>query len=223
MTKLQIVGRTSSLFTRVPVIFAEELAIPYELVPIHDMTALGPEVYAGNPALKLPILRSDGSVLFGAQNICRALAERAGSPERVVWPEALRDDLSRNAQELVWHAMATQVQIVMGTIVNKLPPDNLYFVKARTSLEGSLRWLDSNVVAALAALPPRDVSLFEVSLHCLVEHLTFRGTLAVEPYPALVGFCKDFAARPSAQRTVYRFDAPPARMGTLPTKETSGA
>ncbi len=211
MSKLQIVGRNSSLFTRMPLIFAEELSVAYEVVPIFDMTAIGAEVYAGNPALKLPILRAGGSVLFGAQNICRAIAELAATRKRVVWPETLRDELSRNAQELVWHCMATQVQIVFGTIVNKLPADNLYFAKARTSFEGSLRWLDSNLAAALRALPARDLSLFEVSLHCLIEHLRFRGTLAVDPYPSLVRFCEAFATRPSARRTVFRFDAPPAK------------
>ncbi len=210
MSELQIVGRSSSLFTRMPLIFAEELSVPYELVPIYDMTSFGPEVYAGNPALKLPILRTPGSVLFGAQNICRAIADRAVSPKRIVWPETLRDDLCRNAQELVWHCMATQVQIVIGTVVSKLPTDNPYFVKARTSFEGSLRWLDSNFAAARDALPSRDLSVLEVSLHCLIEHLMFRPTLAIAPYPALIGFCKEFAMRPSAQRTVYRFDTPPA-------------
>jgi glutathione S-transferase len=209
MSKLQIVGRNSSLFTRMPLIFAEELNVPYELVPIYDMTALGPEVYAGNPALKLPILRVEGSVLFGAQNICRAIAEHAASPRRIVWPEDLRDALSRNAQELVWHCMTAQVQIVMGTIVDKLPADSPYFAKARAGFEGSLRWLDENLTSALGALPPRDLSLFEVSLYCLVEHLIFRGTLPVDPYPTLLTFARSFAARPSAQRTVYRFDAPP--------------
>jgi glutathione S-transferase len=208
--KLHIVGRSSSLFTRMPLMFAEELSVPYEIVPIYDMTALGPEVYAGNPALKLPILRANGSVLFGAQNICRAIADRAASSKRIVWPETLHDNLCRNAQELVWHCMAMQVQIVFGTIVNKLPDGNLYFVKARTSFEGSLRWLDLNLTAALSALPPRDLSLFEISLHCLVEHLSFRGTLALDPYQSLVGFCREFATRPSAQRTVFRFDTPPA-------------
>jgi glutathione S-transferase len=210
MTTLQIVGRRSSLFTRVPLIFAEELSVGYELVPIHDMNAIGPEVYAGNPALKLPILRAGGSVLFGAQNICRALADRAASPVRIVWPEMLRDEVSRNAQELVWHSMAAQVQIVMGTVVNELPADNLYFVKACKSLEGALRWLDSQIAVALRLLPPRDLSLFEVCLHSLIEHLRFRATLAVDAYPALVGFCDGFATRPSAQRTAYRFDAPAA-------------
>ena len=206
MSKLQIVGRNSSHFTRIVLIFAEELSVAYEVVPILDMTAIGSEIYAGNPALKLPILRTNGSVLFGAQNICRAIAELTASPKRIVWPETLRDDLSRNAQELVWHCMTTHVQIVFGMIVGKLPADNLYFVKARTSLEGSLRWLDSNLAAALRALPMRDLSLFEVSLHCLIEHLTFRGTLAVDPYPSLLNFCGEFAKRASARRTVFRFD-----------------
>ena len=210
MATLHIIGRSSSLFTRLPLIFAEELGVPFELVPMYDMTATNPEVYAGNPALKLPILRTNGSVLFGAQNICRAIAERAGAPARIVWPEELRDDLSRNAQELVWHCMAAQVQLVFGTIVGKLPADNIYFAKARAGLEASLRWLDGNLAAALRALPPHDLSLFEVSLFCLIDHLSFRGTLAIDPFPSLVRFSQEFGTRPSAQRTAYRFDVPPA-------------
>ena len=209
MSKLQIVGRSSSHFTRLPRIFAEELRVPYELVPVYDMTALGADVFADNPALKLPVLRVDGRVLFGALNICRAITERAEPARRVVWPEALPDDLSRNAQELVWHGMATQVQIVMGTAVNKLPADNTYFAKARASLEASLIWLDVNLTAALGLLPPRDLSVFEASLHCLVEHLAFRPTVAVEDCAALQAFSDAFAERPSARRTVYSFDPPP--------------
>jgi glutathione S-transferase len=211
MSILQIVGRSSSLFTRLPLIFAEELAVPYELVPIHDMTALGPEVYAGNPALKLPILRMQGgAVLFGALNICRALDERAERPARIVWPEELRSVLSRNAQELVWHAMAAQVQIVFGTIVGKLPADNVYFAKARSGLEGSLQWLDTHVTDVMFELPrPRGLSVFEVSLFCLVEHLTFRKTLELQPYPALVRLAQAFAERSCAKPTAYRFDSPP--------------
>jgi glutathione S-transferase len=210
---MQIVGRSSSLFTRMPLLFAEELAVPYDLVPIYDMTQLGPEVYAGNPALKLPILRTADSVLFGTQNICHAIAERAGKRARIVWPEELCDDLSRNAQELVWHCMATQVQLIMGTVVGKLPADNVYFAKARAGLENSLRWLDANFAAALSALPtPRDLSVFEVSLFCLIDHLAFRATVTVEPYPSLLAFAKEFATKPSAQRTVYRFDTAPSRV-----------
>ncbi|MGH8210908.1 MAG: glutathione S-transferase N-terminal domain-containing protein, partial [Steroidobacteraceae bacterium] len=146
---MQIVGRSSSHFTRMPLIFAHELGVPFDFVPIYDMMAMDSEIYAGNPALKLPILRTEDFSLFGAQNICRALAERADSSKRIVWPEELRDALSRNVQELVWHAMSAQVQIAFGTIVCKLPTDNVYFVKARSGLDGSLSWLDENLAAAL--------------------------------------------------------------------------
>jgi glutathione S-transferase len=209
MTKLQIVGRSSSHFTRLPRMMAEELDVAYDLVPIYDMTELGPAVYADNPALKLPILRAGDSTLFGALNICRALAGRATTSKRIVWPEELRDDLSCNAQELVWHCMAAQVQIVLGTAVGKLPADNIYFVKARAGFEGSLQWLDANLAAVLRALPPRDLSIFEVSLFCLVDHLVFRATLPIDPYPSLVGFRSELSMRASAQRTAYRFDEPP--------------
>ena len=212
MSTVRIVGRSSSLFTRMPLIFAEELAVSYELVPIYDMTELGPEVYAGNPALKLPILRTNDSTLFGAQNICHAIAERADRPARIVWPEELRDDLSRNAQELVWHCMAAQVQIVFGTLICQLPADNLYFAKARSGVEGALQWLDANLPGTLRALPsPRDLSLFEVSLFCLIDHFMFRPTVAVEQYASLVLFTEEFSARPSAKRTIYKFDAPAAK------------
>src|SRR5262245_57971254 len=118
-TQLQIIGRRSSHFTRAPLIFAHELGVVVELVPVFDITAQDPAVFAGNPALKLPTLRRpDGGLVFGAENICRVLAEMAPDPSRrVVWPEELRLEVSRNAQELVWHAMAAQVQFVIGTVV----------------------------------------------------------------------------------------------------------
>jgi glutathione S-transferase len=207
---VQIIGRSSSHFTRVAQMFAHEVGVSFELVPIANLTDVDPAVYAGNPALKLPTLRRGGSLVFGAQNICRALAELADPPRRVVWPEALHDDVSRNAQELVWHAMAAQVQLILGIAVGKLPADHVYFAKARTGFEGALRWLEEHLPTALAALPsPRDVSILELTAFCLMDHLHFRSTVPVEPYPILLDFARAYAARPSAQRTPYRFDAPP--------------
>ncbi|MDP2269204.1 MAG: glutathione S-transferase family protein [Archangium sp.] len=208
---MELIGRRSSHFTRVALVFAHELGVPVELIPVHDITATDSEIFAGNPALKIPTLRRDGSLVFGTENICRSIAEQADPKLRVVWPEELRTDLSRNAQELTWHCMSAQVQLVFGTVVGKLPADNVYFAKGRAGFEGALRWLESNVDAALAALPvERTVSLFEVTLFCLLEHLRFRDTLPVAPYPALARFVNAFGARASARETAYRFDAAPS-------------
>jgi glutathione S-transferase len=208
MSLMQIVGRRSSVFTRLTLVFAEELEVEYELVPIHDMLALGSDVYADNPALKLPILRRNGSSLFGALNICRALSEQSSHRSRIVWPEDMADDLSRNAQELVWHCMGAQVQYVMGVVLGKLPADNIFFTKTLNGMRGSLRWLDDHIIDALSALPDgRLLSTFEASLFCLIEHLVFRPSVPLEPYPALLKFSDQFGSRASAQRTPYTFDA----------------
>ena len=205
---IEIIGRSSSHFTRMARMFAEELGLPYRLLPVSDMTALSAGAYGDNPAMKLPVLRVNGSTLFGAQNICRALAEHSDRGIRIVWPEDLTDPPSRNAQELVWHGMAAQVQLVLGVAICKLPADNTYFVKAREGFDGALRWLDRNLAEVLGRLPPaRDLSLFEVSLFCLVDHLTFRPTVSITSYPALVSFAEAFGKRSAARSTPYTFDA----------------
>lgn len=199
---VQLIARSSSHYSRVVRIFAHELAVPYELVVVRDLTSLDVTAYS-NPALKIPSLQVDGSTLFGTENICRRLAELSTTKGRVLFPEHLTDDLSRNAQEMVWHAMSAQVQMVMAGF-GKLPLDNPVFVKGRTGFEGALRWLDDNF--SRVQLPPHDLSLLEVTLFCLVEHLPWRKTLPLDPYPALVAFARDFGQRPSAVATAYRFD-----------------
>ncbi len=207
---VQLVGRSSSHFTRVAAIFAHELGVPFELVVVGDLTSLDAAVYGGHPARKVPTLRVGASVVFGAQNVCRRLAEIAGrgSDPRVVWPERLTADVARNAQELTWLAMSAQVQLILGAGLGKLTPDNPFLVKTRAGLDGALAWLDERLTEALDALPPdRDVSLLEVTTFCLVEHLDFRRTMPTDAYANLRRFAAEFAARPSARRTAYRYDA----------------
>lgn len=207
MERFCITGRSSSHFTRVVLLMAHELEVPVELAVVREMTSVDPATYAGNPTRKMPVLERNGSTVFGAENICRVLAE-ATTARVVVWPEDLRSDLSRNAQEMVAHAMAAQAQLVFGTLVCKLPADNVFFTKGRAGLEGALGWLDEHVAAAIALLPKkRDVSFFEVMLFCLLEHLVFRGTLALERWPRLAAFARSFGERPSAIATAYMFDA----------------
>lgn len=202
----EIVGRRASHFTRLPLLLAHSLGVPCRLTPIPDMRKLDTGSYAGNPALKLPILRTGEHTVFGALNICRALAAHpsAHSALLVVWPEDQRDTLSRNAHELLWHSMAAQVQLVMGITICKLPADNPFFVKARASLEGSLAWLDSHLRNILQLLPAtRDISLFEAALFCLVEHFQVRSTVSIATFDVLKEFAATFGQREAARATAY--------------------
>jgi glutathione S-transferase len=164
----RITGRSSSHYTRLARMFAHELGVACEFAPVYVLASLDERSYAGNPALKLPVLGHGGTVVFGAENICRTLAEVAPRHAVILWPENLRDAPARNA----------------------------------------LAWLDERVPPIIAALPPHDLSLLEVSLFCLLEHLAFRPTVPLAPYARLGGFARAFAQRASAQATPYRFDAP---------------
>ncbi len=205
---LEIVGRQSSHYTRMVRMFASELSVPYRLTPIFELTSREPDVFAGNPALKFPVLRAGGETIFGSLNVCRALARRAPEPRRVVWPESVDSALLLNAHELLAHAMAVQVEVVLHEVVEKRPADATSR-KRRDSLVNSLAWLDRHLDAVLTALPARDLSVFEVGLYCLLTHLPFRNPIDLSAMPALGAFERAFGERPSARETPYRFDAKP--------------
>jgi glutathione S-transferase len=202
----RLVGRSSSHYTRLARMFAEELGIAYAFEPVYDLASRDPADYAGNPALKLPVLVLPEGTVFGAENVCRTLAARISPPRRIVWTEQLPDPRARNAQELVWHGMGAQVQLVFGMQVARLPAENVYFAKAADGFRNALAWLDANLESVLHGLPPRDFSLLEASLFCLLEHLLFRDTLPLAPYRHLAAFTAAWRERPAAQRTAYAFD-----------------
>lgn len=201
-----IIGRSSSSFTRLARIFAEELGVPYALQVVRDLKSLDTQDYGGNPALKVPSLISGDATWFGALNICRELARASERRLRIVWPEALEQPLLANLQELVLHAMSTEVGLIMSGNAEQ-PSASGHRLKMTQSLTNSLSWLDTSIHAALAALPPeRDLSYLEVTLFCLITHLDFRQVLSTAPYGNLTDFCQGFGVRASCASTEYRFD-----------------
>jgi glutathione S-transferase len=201
MADVTIVGRSSSHFTRTARIFALELGVPHQFRPVLDMTVTEPGNYGNNPALKVPILVDEQGPLFGTENICRELARRSGQRSRI----ALRGDvphrLVANAEELILHAMTSEVILIMSG--KDAPPP-----KVRPSLENALAFLEENLQTLRAALPAdRLLSFCETALFCLVTHLPFRKIMEVSAYPRLQAFCREFEQRPGARDTGYRFDA----------------
>ena len=201
---LVLIGRSSSHFTRVARLFAHELGVEYSFEVVRDLRVDDARAYGGNPALKVPVLRAGEEAWFGAIAICRELARRSPRQARIVWPEDATDALTSNAQELVLHAMSTEVTLVMSKVAGQ---SGGYLDKARTSLTGVLDWLEAHAPSALARLPEdRDLSLLEVTLFCLVRHLGFREVLDTTPYRRLGELTERFGRRPSALATEYRLD-----------------
>lgn len=205
-TAFTLFGRSSSSFTRVARIFAAELVVPYTFQVVRDLEALDTADYGDNPALKVPSLRTPEATWFGALNVCRALAQASEHPLAIIWPEATPQPVLANMQELVSHAMATEVALIMSGLSGQ-PTDTPHRVKMTRSLSNVLAWLEAHVQPALAALPhERRLSYLEVTLFCLLAHLDFRGVMSTAPYAALAAFRDDFGARSACRETEYRFD-----------------
>jgi glutathione S-transferase len=206
MTDLVLVGRSSSHFTRTARVFALELGVTHMFLPVLDITSADPATYAGNPALKMPVLVDADGPLFGTENICRELARRSQTRSRVVFRGDVADRVVANAEEMTLHVMSTDVILVMASMVGDgrvaAPP------KLRRSLESSLAYLNENLDRVLDALPAdRSLSFLETALFCVLTHLPFRQVMDVASYERLTSFSEQFGMREGARRTEYRFDA----------------
>jgi glutathione S-transferase len=204
---LTIIGRSSSHFTRVTRIFAQELGLEPALRVVPSLASASASDYGGNPALRIPALVAPSGTWFGALNVCRELTRHARLERRVIWPEALERPLLANAQELTVQAMSTEVSLIMGSLNGAQLPE-AHREKLGASLRGCLGWLEENIAAVLDLLPPRELSFLEVTLFCLVTHLEFRSLLPGGDYARLQAFCARFAERDSARATPFRFDPP---------------
>jgi glutathione S-transferase len=203
MADVTLVGRSSSHFTRTARIFARELDVSHAFQPVLDMTVTDAANYGNNPALKVPILVDEQGPLFGTENICRELARRSGQRSRVTLRGDVPHRLVANAEELILHAMSSEVILIMSG--KGTPPP-----KVRPSLENTIAFLEDNLPGVRVALPAdRVLSFCETSLFCLVTHLPFRKIMEVTGYPRLQAFCQEFEQRPGARDTGYRFDASP--------------
>ena len=207
MSTLAIFGRSSSHYTRCVRIFAHELGLAYRFESIADLLSTNSADYAGNPALRMPIVVSDAGAWYGALNGCRELARCVGRGRELVWPEELSERIAANAQELVSQGMASEVTWIMGSL-GAPASGSVYAVKNKLSIENSLAWLEQHASHALGQLrADRVLSFLEVSLFCFITHLRFRAVLDLTNYRQLQAFCDAFAKRDSVRATEYRFDA----------------
>lgn len=205
LAKPVLVGRSSSVFTRVARIFAIELGIDHAFRIVPDLLAFEAERYGGNPALKLPTLVAPSGSWFGSLTICRELARLSRRTLHLVWPEDLVEPVLANAQELTVQAMTTEVALIMAKQGSHEVSD--YQRKLRQSLENTLAWLEEHVADIGSRLPAdRELSYLEVTLFCLVTHLEFREVLPMVGYPGLDEFRRAFAERSSVAATEYHYD-----------------
>lgn len=199
-----IVGRSSSHFTRVLRLFAEECGVPYDFRVVPSLLSLDAADYGGNPGLRLPNLVTAAGTAFGSLPCCRLVERMRREPIRMLWPEQTPSLLPANALELTVQAMSTEVSLILVEAAGG--HTSRYGEKLRVALAGMVAWLDTNLPEVLGQLPLRDLSYFELALFCLVDHLEFREVMSMARYARLCAFRERFAERPAAVATAFMFD-----------------
>jgi glutathione S-transferase len=204
-----LVARSSSHFSRIARIYAAELGVECVFEPVFDIKATQASVFADNPLLRVPSLRTPEGTWFGSIGVCRELARRATPRGRLLWPEDLSSALGANAHEVTLDALGTGVTIIMARVAG-FTDDAPLLEKPFARLHGALDWLEANLDAAIASLPERQLSFLEVSAFCFLTHLEFRQLGSLASHPTLRAFCAAFGAKDCARTTPYYFDKPPA-------------
>jgi glutathione S-transferase len=203
-----LIARSSSHFSRIARIYAAELAVSCTFQPVYDINSTDAALFADNPLLRVPSLRTTEGTWFGSLNVCRALARLAPRSPRLLWPENLATVIASNAQEVVTDAMGTGVIIITSRLTGAAD-DSPALRKPFARLSGALEWLEANLDEAFDPKPRADeLNFLEVSAFCFLTHLTFRGLGTLEGRPKLQAFTERFGERASAQATPYRFDQP---------------
>jgi glutathione S-transferase len=208
LVRPRLFGRSGSHYTRLVRIVAYEAAVELPFQPIPDIRSHDPDVYGGHPGLKMPTLHDGGERVFGSLEICRRVVAASPTGLAVAWPEAFPAEL-RNAWELLSQAMLNQVQLAFGISVCGLPADHPFFEKARQGLAGILVWLEDRLPELTALEPAGDLSLFQATLFCLIEHMRFRPTFEPPSLPRLEALAAEFGARSSARASPYALDPKP--------------
>jgi hypothetical protein len=109
----QIVGRSSSHFTRVLRMFAEECGVSYDFQVVNSRFAEDPSDYGGNPGLRLPNLITTDGTTFGSLPGCRLISSLCAEPLQMVWPEQTPPLVASNAMELAVQGTSTKVSLIM--------------------------------------------------------------------------------------------------------------
>ncbi len=135
----RLYGTARSHFARIVRVLGLELGIEFDWVDVGNVADA--ELFGGNPLMQVPALDDGGRSVWGVQNICEYLVERAGKDPLGVrtsdWSET-------NLVYVVQGVMSAEVQLILAERAGMESRGGV-FDKVRARLKNGLAFIEDHV------------------------------------------------------------------------------
>ena len=163
---MQLYGTPLSHFSRKIRILLQELDIQFEFFDIGNVAKNTPNVFCGNPLMKVPILKDNGKIIFDSDNIARYIVNKYNSED--YFRVYCNDPEYTNTLAVTSGIMGAEVKIILA---QRTGMQDIYqysvFSKAQNVIINGLRWLNEQN----SVLNTENFSYLDISVVCMWDHL----------------------------------------------------
>ncbi|HET7500169.1 MAG TPA: glutathione S-transferase family protein [Kofleriaceae bacterium] len=196
MASLQLIGTPLSHFTRKIRILLAELGIEHELVRPPGVLAGQPEIYGGNPLMRVPTLIDGDVTLIESDHIALYLVNQHDPADRLGVRSDDVHDLNRRA--VVSGIMANEVVLILARRGGLTDLESVaYFRKLAAAIDHALAWLDHDVELDAARFDYGDIATI-----CMWQHIMYYQLRPdLDRYTRIAARVAQFADRASIAST----------------------
>ena len=159
-----------SHFSRKVRIVLRELSLPCEESFVPDLLSSDPADFAGNPILRVPVLRDGASWVIESDQIVRHLLEThdRGNDRFSFFS---MNTVQRNALSILSAIMGAEVELLLSRRSGLVSEAGaLYFGRYRSVIGHGLAWIEAN---GAAVWPEAEFSYLDIALACMWDHLWY--------------------------------------------------
>lgn len=196
-----------SHFSRKVRIVLRELSVECEESFVPNLLSSDPADFAGNPILRVPVLRDGAIWVIESDQIVRHLLETCDRDSDRFWFFSM-NAAQRNALSILSAIMGADVELTLSKRSGLAAEAGaLYFARYRSLIGHGLAWIEAN---GAAVWPEAEFSYLDIALVCMWDHLRY-NRLGDETgaWPWIDARTAAHASRPSVAATT------PERMQAL--------
>lgn len=200
---MQLFATPLSHYSRKVRLLLDHYGIDYEFMHIGNVASAKPEVFRGNPVMKVPVLVDGSTWLIESDHIAAYIVRRHDPEDRYRVLAADADTLNLHA--VLNAIMAEEVKLILAERTGLDTRPHAFFDKARRSVGQGLEWIEAHARCFNAAR----YGYREFHLVCLWDHLQHYELFPLR-YPKLAAIvaelnANELVARSSPANSLARY------------------